>query len=294
MTTPLASRVVSLASVAALGGCFLSGSYGPERENTAFTSATLLPSNRVVFSFKYVTYRPAQGMAAFPDGGIPKYTRDETMLGVFNVATGEMHVLAREKNKQWTNGQGHYFVSQSSDPLVLVGRSGQTRDLNGMLDQIFLLNIDDGATQPLKFKEVLAAKGQKSQIPYLVSPAGHIVFVTSAESNARNEEDGQIWLRAPDDSYHLVTDGRHYEGVEDGEIIYWVLATREFKAYNMTTYETRSLPGYRQRGYVDVTEGVLVPMTGEKIDLGHKVNGAWVYTTLPITKDAVKKARVSK
>jgi len=295
VTLHRALRRSSLAAFAALSGCFLPGSHGPERDISAFVSAQLIPSNRVVFTFKYTVYRPAQGLAAWPDGGIPKYIHDESMIGVFDVATSELHLLAREKNARWSNDQGHYFVSQASGPLVLVGRGGQTRDLSGMLNENFLLNVDDGSTQALKFREVLTEKGQKSHIAYLVSPAGHMVFVTSPDASPRDEENGQIWLRAPDDSYHLVADAtRHYEGVGNGEVIYWLLATREFKAFNMTTYETRSLPGYRQRGYVDVTEGVTVPGMGEKIDVGHKVNGTWVYTTLPITTDAVKKAKVSK
>lgn len=295
MTALSALRLSSLAAFGALGGCFLPGSHGPERDISAFISAQMVPGNRVVFSFKYTVYRPAQGVAAWPDGGIPKYVHDESMIGVYDTTTHALHLLAREENDRWSHDQGHYFISQASGPLVLVGRGGQTRDLHGMLNENFLLNVDDGSMQPVNFRDVLTDKGFKSQIAYLVSPAGHMVFVTSPDASPRDEENGQIWLRAPDDSYHLVAeDTRHYEGIENGEVIYWQLATREFKAFNMTTYQTRDLPGYKQRGYVDVTEGVAVPMTGEKIDVGHKVNGTWVYTTLPITKDAVKQAKVAK
>lgn len=287
------AALVALALILGAALWFYRSMYGPERDNSAFTSAMLLPGNRVVFGFKYVTYKPAQGIAAFPDGGIPKYTHDETMIGVFDVAGNALHVIKRERNTRWTNDQGSFFVSQTSGPMVFVGQGGQTRDLTGLLNENFLLNVDDGKTTPLHIREELDAKGLNSQVVRLVSPQGHIVVEASSNSKARSNGGSQIWLRAPDGSYHLVAETTHYEGVENGEIVYWLLATREFKAFSMTTYATRDLPAYKQRGYVDVTEGVSVSGR-DSVQLGRKINGAWNYTTLPIRKEQVIRARVSR
>ena len=284
----------SLAIAAAFSACsLLPGSHRPERDISAFVSAALLPSNRVVFSFKNTAYRPAQGFAAFPDGGISKFTADDNILGVFDVGTSTLRILAREKNTRWTNDQGHFYIAAVNGALALVGRGGQTRDMIGTLNTNYLLNVDDGSMREVRYAEALARNGQVATATYLVSPAGHMVFVTASPTAQRGAEEGQIWLRSPDDSYRLVAGTHHYEGVENGEVIFWLLPTREFKAYNMTTHETRSLPGHKGRGYVDITEGVIVPMTGEQVSLGHKVNGTWSYAPLPITKDAVRKARVS-
>jgi hypothetical protein len=122
---------------------------------------------------------------------------------------------------------------------------------------------------------------------HLVTPQGHIVVVTAALGTPRNTEEGQIWLRMPNDTYRLVANTRHYEGFENGEIIYWMLATRDFHAYSIATHTHRPLPGYRVRGYVDATEGVLVQ--GDTVALGVKRDGRWTYTPLPINTQTLKR-----
>jgi hypothetical protein len=139
----------------------------------------------------------------------------------------------------------------------------------------------------VRYREALAEQGQEPLGIHLVSPQGHIVFTTAALTAGRNPEDGQIWLRSPDDSYRLVAPTRHYQTFENGEIVYWLLATREFRAYNVTTHEHRPLPGYRVRGNVDVTEGVLVRR--DSIALGTRRNGSWSYTALPIDTRSLKR-----
>ena len=54
--------------------------YGPPFDDRQFESAVLHPDGqRCLYAFDDVVYRPAAGLRAFPDGGIPPYfVRDGT------------------------------------------------------------------------------------------------------------------------------------------------------------------------------------------------------------------------
>ena len=63
--------------IAIMGALIVSGcTYGPEQDYSRFNGAALLSDGRVAVSHHRLTGRPATGFAAFPDGGVPRYTRD--------------------------------------------------------------------------------------------------------------------------------------------------------------------------------------------------------------------------
>ena len=66
-------------SAMALAGC-----YGPVRDQSRITAAEIVPGGGVAVTYHLYRYRPATGLAAYPDGGIPKTLLDRFVVGVLH------------------------------------------------------------------------------------------------------------------------------------------------------------------------------------------------------------------
>ena len=77
---PLSYILESLVVLAALGlaGC----TYAAPVDRSGVEWAVLLPDRSVAIAFKELVYRPATGLAAWPDGGIPQYLRDREVIAL--------------------------------------------------------------------------------------------------------------------------------------------------------------------------------------------------------------------
>ena len=120
LSAALASLVLFVASV--FPGC-----HGPAQDHSRFESAVLLREHTVLFSFKHLVYRPAEGIAAFPDGGMPKYGPGRESPGTYHIPSGVLRILRREPNRRWADGQGTYGIQRSRGGVALVTQGGQLR-----------------------------------------------------------------------------------------------------------------------------------------------------------------------
>lgn len=281
-----------LASLLLLGASVFPGCHGPARDRSRFENAVLLRERTVLFSFKHLVYRPAEGIAAFPDGGIPKYDRDENLLGTYHLPSGALRILRREKNRRWTAGQGTFGIQRFQGGTALVTRGGQLRrDLAKTEYEDWLVDTGTGTFQPVDYRRALAERKLSSTGMYLVDARGTLLFVTqplASGGGAGDERDAALWIRTPAGDFVHVARTSHYEGMEGDDLVYWIPETRRFHAFNVVTLATRELPGYRVGPQQDVREGVLVEAGGQRLMFGRKTGTVWEYEPLPIDPARLK------
>ena len=84
-------HVIAISTLFLLTSCHLG--YGPLQDRSKFVSARLADDQRtVLFSFHRFAYRAATGWRAFPDGGIPDYATDISVLGTYDLQTRKLNV----------------------------------------------------------------------------------------------------------------------------------------------------------------------------------------------------------
>jgi hypothetical protein len=144
----------------AICGCGVFGSYGPAQDHSSFEGAALLSDQTVLFSFSHLVYRPATGITAFPDGGVPRYLKDEVVLGTYHVPSGAMRILRRERNKRWADGQGRFGIQRSKGSMALVTQGGQLRsDLSKNEYDDWLIETATGTALPVDYRSGGAQPG---------------------------------------------------------------------------------------------------------------------------------------
>jgi len=269
--------------------------YGPMQDYSRFTSAYLVQEDRtVVFTFHDFAYKPAAGIAAFPDGGIPHYVRDQSFLCSFDRTKGTLKKLMTGKNKEWCNGQGVLHIVTARGNAVLASQSGQKRtDLDTYLTRHYLINIATGKSQTFDLSADLGKHGRAPGPLYLVDDTGTLLIMTKAASKGKKApsspaEVPEIWVRCMDGRYVKVVATAHYEETVNNEVIYWNPGDRQFYGFDLATGKTRRLDNYRTRGYQDIKQGVLVRNSGSSIEFGTKTGDTWNYTPLPVTAEMVR------
>lgn len=261
--------------------------YGPRVDRGRFESAALLQGGRtVVFTYHDLIYRPATGMAAFPDGGIPKYLVDRSYLCAYDRRSGVLRKLLEMKNREWTPRSGALHIVTARGDAVLVSQSGQRRDdLGTILTRHHALNLATGAHDTFDLAADLERHGRKPGPIYPADDHGTLVIITPAEGGS---DDKEIWVRVMGGGYLRAGASSNYQDTVDGDVIYWNRSDREFHAFNVEKNETRKLAGYRHPAHDPVAEGASVGSGGSSVNFGVRTNGVWQYTPLPITPDAVR------
>lgn len=282
-----------LASCLPLVGCVVPGCHGPAQDHSRFESAVLMQDRTVLFSFKRLVYRPAEGLAAFPDGGVPKYVADEDVLATYHIPSGALRILRRERNRRWTDGQGQYGIQRAKGAVALVSQGGQLRrDLAKNAYEDWLVDIATGSFQPVDYRTALVEHRLKMTEMYLVDARGTLLFVTvplASPSRKGDETDVWLWIRTPGGDYVQVARTSHYERMEGDDLVYWIPETRRFKAFNVVTHATRDLPGYRVPPFVeDAVEGVSIETGGKRLMFGRKGDAGWQYEPLPLEPDLLR------
>lgn len=124
------------------------------------------------------------GISRFPDGGIPKYVRDEKFISVFNKDTGEVKALDKAKGTprgyppsvrfSWKGDMVVYKIwsadmkENSSNPVVLIDmNSGETRE--------FLSEGEKPELSP-DAKRLATVKDNSVWIMNIDGTGGHIAF----------------------------------------------------------------------------------------------------------------------
>lgn len=270
--------------------------YGSLQDYSKFVSAKLLDDKKsILFTYHRYTYRPATGWRAFPDGGIPRYEQDSSLIGVYDLARNTVRILRREDNSDWQPGSGLYTIQAVKGAKALLAQGGQLRGAFKLGLRYLLLDVGQRSGTSLDLKGDLAKLGRECGEIYLVDPDGTLLFVTlplSAEDDSRlqrkNHDASEIWVRTAAGDYLKVAAASLYETVRNGEVIYWIRATRQFRAFSLSTHQTRPAPEFKFADYVDVTEGVILSANQKGLEYGVKVNGVWQYQPIELTPQKLK------
>lgn len=265
--------------------------YGPEQDHSRFKSAALIQSGRtVVFTFHDLVYRPAEGLSAFPDGGIPKYITDTSYVCAFDRETGKLKKIMESENKEWTHGSGAFHIVTARGSSVLVSQSGQKRrDLGTVLTRHHILNVATGARETFNLSADLRKLGRKKGSIYLCDDTGTLLIIIRSEHQASSGfETPEIWVRQTGGHYILAGSSAHYQEILNGEVVFWSHKDRRYYAYGIKTGITRHFEGYNAPAGKNILEAASVGSAGASVDIGARMDGSWQYEPLPITPSDVR------
>jgi hypothetical protein len=279
--------------LALLAGC--TAFYGPPFDGSRFMSAdTALDGKVGVFTLKRLVYRPAAGVAAFPDGGIPQYLMDRNYVALYDFATGTTRVVYREDalGSDWLPGSSTLFVAAALGPRVIIRKSGQAKGSYATCTETWWLNLEQGTRESLPLEKELASRQRRLGYFYLVDERGTLVLVVTpvGETGSPREETQELLIRHPEGNYDTVGRFVQYYGVRNGELFYWS-AEHRFAAYRIATRERREPDRRESLGLSSNPKEALAggPALavrhdqGSYLAVGRKQGDAWHYERLPLT-----------
>ena len=264
--------------------------YGEAQDKSRFISAKLMSGDRVLFSYAHTSYRMARGIAAFPDGGKARYDADTNILGSYDPETGAIRIFRREHNLEWQPDAGHYHILQAMGSFAVLNQGGQRAGSYDQDNRYWLINIENGIIQELELERELRTRGRALGYIYMVRGDGTLLLICpSIQEKERNvhwhRDTGvipELWVRYPDGGYHRIAANRHYEGVSDGAIIYWIPGSRRFMSYDLSSRKSSERADYKYPPYQEVIVDVVPAEEGRRLDLGHKLDGRWIYEPLDL------------
>jgi len=203
--------------------CQLGCSYGEPVDRSAIESAVLLPGGRTIaLAFQNIRYRPAAGIAAFPDGGIPRYLRDHEVIATQSIDGGGPRILQRLENKGVHGSASIALRSFDADPdHVLVRRSFQPSTSQGDQVEWWRLSWRDGRISP--FPDLAAELKKNGRT--LGSPEFGDIRVIDSDGTlligARSGSQDELWLRLATGEYRRLDGFAHFYGIQGDELYYW-------------------------------------------------------------------------
>jgi hypothetical protein len=279
-----------------LAGC----SYGPAVDRSGFESAALLGDGRtLVVAYHVLRYRPAEGLAAFPDGGVPRYLDDRVLLATVPASGGRPRVLQRLETHGVHGSMSVTLRAQPADPgRVLVLQSEQPSTSSGM-SRVRWSRLDpaDGRAAPYPdLRADLQARGARLGSPEfgdvrVLDPQGALLI------GAQGAAGDELWLRTAGGEYRRIDGFRHFYGVRGDELYYWsgdeavvrnwrtgarIVTARYNPQARQTTTLVRDNPTVRalEASREDPRVGVRVAHT--TVQLGRRGSGGWTYEAVPI------------
>lgn len=225
------STVLPLLVLLVFTGC--NWGYGAPVDRARVGSAVLHEDGeRCVFSFHDVVYRPAEGLRAFPDGGIPRYEIDRHKIAVVNVTSGEVSVLVDEMNLDWLDGHGGFHIAGLRGDWALVGQGGQREDYAP--DHIWWrLDLTSGELVQLALEQEFAKEGREVGRVELVDDEFTLIVVTK-----KGERPQEIWSRSKNGTRRHLATTDHFYGAANGEIWSYDVPSRAGARTNYNTGTT--------------------------------------------------------
>lgn len=276
------SRRTSLWRSALLGPLVLLSAcnwgYGEPFDRAKFQSAALHEDDtRCLFALHDVVYRPAEGMRAFPDGGVPRYVIDRHKVGVVDVHSGEATVLVDRKNRRWLDGHGGFHVTGLRGRWAILGQAGQRPDHE--LDRVWWrLDLASGDLEELPLAEELAAVHRVLERVALADDDFTLILHTQ-----KGEGPQEIWSRTADGTLRRLAATDHYYGAAEGQIWWYDVGAR---AGARTDYRTGATVRERRASFAmprqDPTAGCAARSAGRELVFQQKSDGDWQETPLPV------------
>lgn len=251
----------------------------------------------MLFSYAHSAYRMAKGIAAFPDGGKAKYVVDNNILGSYKLITRDISIIKNEKNKEWQGGSGNFNILMAKGSMALISQGGQVKDTIKHMHRYWMVDVQSGSIEAIPLQNELQELGRAQGHMYMIRDDGTLLLISpSIEQKARTPQwtreasiVPELWVRYADGEYVKIASSRHYEGMRDNEVIYWIPQTRQFKSFDLVSRKKKDLADYKYPPYEDVSIGVSIGDKGQRLELGHKRDGVWEYTPIKIDIDILKK-----
>lgn len=226
--------------------------YGPELDKSRFESAVLLPDQQTVaLAYRIQRYREATGLAAFPDGGVPRYLEDRAVVASLPLEGGPPRILLRLPNngvpgtaavglRSHDVDPGHVVVAASEQwPAGVPGRGQRT-----LRARSWRLAIPGGELSPdptPDFGSELKLRGRTSSAKFgpfrLLDREGD--YLLALKGGAADE----LWLRRANGEYRLIDGFKDFYGLRGDELYYWSAADAAV-VRNWRTSETRVIARY--------------------------------------------------
>jgi hypothetical protein len=212
-------KVALSAGFLALAAC----GYAALVDNSGFESAALSPDAKtLVVAYHQLSYRPASGLNAFPDGGIARYDRDRILLAKASLS-GDRLTVVRTFEAGGMPGTSHLTLrSQPADPahmLLILTDQPSTREM--LRIRRWRLGLPDGALSPLPdLERELAAVGQHlgarefGDLRLAAEDGSLLLGVSGSGGDA-------LWVRTPAGGLRLLDPLTHFYGQAGDEVYLW-------------------------------------------------------------------------
>jgi hypothetical protein len=215
----MARVILAVFGALAMFGC----SYGEPVDESGIEAAVMVNDGQtIVLAYHELKYRPAIGLAAFPDGGVAKYVSDREILAATTVHGNAPRILRRLENKGVHGSASISLRVSDADPdHVLVTSSGQPSTDRPSSARRWRLDWRGGAALP--YPDITA--NLKDHGSSLGSRAFGDVQIVAADGTlligATSQGVDQLWLLPPNGDYVLLDHFKQFYGVRGDEIYYW-------------------------------------------------------------------------
>lgn len=286
-------RLLLCFALSLLAGC--SSQYGPPFDASHFGNAATARDGRVgVFSMKRLIYRPAAGLLAFPDGGVPRYQVDRNYLVLYDFSDDSTRLLVTEDalKQPWLAGSSSFNVVAAFGPKVIVRTSGQLKKDYASYAETWWYDLDRAERSDLPLDAELAALGYALGYFYLVDNEGTLVIVatTAGDPAAQRDKRQSLLVRYPDGSYLTIGPIIDYYGLRQGELFYWSpqqqLVAVKLAGGQRRIAERREAIGLSsdpKAGQADTPTLVAQQGVSSNLAIGRRQGSGWNYTPLPLT-----------
>jgi len=240
-----------------------------------FTSARLLDDGRtIVYAVHELVYRPASGLAAVPDGGIPDYLKYAAVVGRYDRSSGRVMATTRLDTARWLPGQGAASIIDARGDWVLVRCAGQLHDTLQSATAYFVLQGVALAVQPLDLDVRLQANGLTLTELYFADARGTLAaVVTRADGNR------EIRCRLADGTWRAPLAGQ-LQQVDDSEVFIWQ-GGQQLLGYDPVRDLRRMVPANTVPPRPEPAAGVTV--ANDRLEYGIRADSGWQYAPLPLT-----------
>lgn len=282
-------RLAPVLLLLATAGCGLF--YGPTTSRSGFVSARLeRDGSTVVFTYRRLVYEPARGLAAFPDGGTPRYREDHTLFGTCDAVGGDVRILISEKNREFEPGQGALHIVDMMEPKVLLARAGQLREREAFAVRHLLADTRTGRALPLDLEGAFAERGRAPGVIRMIDADGTLLFESPTLAEAQDDPSWmrhpsvipELWARTPDGRLRRLAVTRHFVAAVRGEVYYWDDQARGHVAVDIASGTARPAPEFRPPEPEPIEQGVTIAGHRRTLQYGRREGDVWRYREIPL------------
>jgi len=241
----------------------------------SFTDAQISPDGKTgLFVFKREHFYPGT-IGILGPGRPDRYVVNQSILGSYDIASGEVRVLIRRDNENRHGNESTDFRIREifGSRALIVGNDAK----------YYWLDINSGALTVVPLTQELMARGREIGEINLVDEKGTLILANKSLGEAMNYSAAQeIWLRRSNGEYERIVElppGSSYR-FKENELYFYSPQKRTYLSYNLNSRTKRTCkseevppPRYYDQvvGFNTADHGSPQPRIVRKID------GKWIY-----------------